>query len=160
MMDFSGGISMRTRLISILIILNLLVVSSTAFVHFYLFDGTRTEDNIIAEENVDLQIGNKPLSGPTAITNAQELQNIQNDLSRDYYLANDIDCSETKDWNDGEGFDPIGAFISGFEGTFDGFNYTIKGLYIDLLDDTYIGLFSRLNSTGIIKIRCYKNIRF
>ena len=35
----------------------------------------------------------------TAITNCTGLQAMDNDLSGDYYLANDIDCSDTVNWN-------------------------------------------------------------
>jgi len=48
-----------------------------------------------------------------------------------YMLANDIDASETKDWN--EGFQPIGNSdnsMGSFTGRFDGVGHTITGLTI------------------------------
>jgi hypothetical protein len=74
------------------------------------------------------------------ITTCQELQRINNNLSGDYLLVNDIDCSDTVSWNAGAGFISIDG-VGGFTGTFDGQGYTISDLYIDnnLKDD--VGLF-------------------
>lgn len=71
------------------------------------------------------------------ITNCQELQDIQNDLEKNYELANNIDCSDTITWNDGEGFDAIGDYdvinevFNPFTGILAGNNYTISSLYCD-----------------------------
>lgn len=85
------------------------------------------------------------------ITNCTELQNIQNNPSGDYYLANDIDCSDTIDWNDGMGFNPIG-----FTGIFDGKGYKITGLYINRTEYTglfgYTGLSSVIKDVGLIDV--------
>ena len=48
-----------------------------------------------------------PAQAATPITNCTELQNICNDLTGDYYLAKDINCSGF-DYGDGKGFMPIG----------------------------------------------------
>jgi len=45
----------------------------------------------------------------TKIYNVYDLQNIKNDLSGDYELANDIDASVTQSWNGGLGFEPLGS---------------------------------------------------
>ncbi|MEM4719771.1 MAG: hypothetical protein QXG18_02830, partial [Candidatus Pacearchaeota archaeon] len=42
------------------------------------------------------------------ISNCQQLQNISLNLSANYFLTNDIDCSATISWNSGEGFRPLG----------------------------------------------------
>ncbi|MCA1902006.1 MAG: hypothetical protein LDL53_07280, partial [Candidatus Hydrogenedens sp.] len=100
--------------------------------------------------------------GAIQIKTIEELQKIGNDpsypLDGDYELANDIDASDTINWNDGKGFLPIGAPTDTnpnrrpFIGTFNGKKKVIKNLYIDRKDDDYIGLFSQLGSNGSIKV--------
>ncbi len=53
-----------------------------------------------------------------------------------------IDASETRTWNGGEGWEPIGSSSSiSFRGNYDGNGYAIDGLYINRPDDSYQGLF-------------------
>lgn len=68
------------------------------------------------------------------ITNCQQLQEMANDVSGNYTLANNVDCSETENWNDGKGFvavGQIGTTDEPFLGTLNGNNFTIDGLYIN-----------------------------
>jgi hypothetical protein len=82
------------------------------------------------------------VSDAESIGNCAELQyDMKEDLSGDYYLARDIDCSATATWNEGEGFEPVGDDSNKFTGTFDGRGYTITGLCIYRPDTTYVGLF-------------------
>lgn len=107
----------------------------------------------------------------TTINDCTGLQNMDDDLTEDYELGSDIDCSGTTSWSDsyGEGFSPIGwdesndqrisnpeANNGRFSGTFDGNGYTISGLYMnrsraiadgdnDLWD---LGLFMRVQLDG------------
>lgn len=74
--------------------------------------------------------------GYSLISNCQQLQNMDNNLSQNYELSRDIDCSDTINWNGGTGFDPVGYFDfqsspSLFMGVFAGNNYTISNLYSD-----------------------------
>ncbi len=91
------------------------------------------------------------------ITNCQELQNMRNAPAEDYYLANDIDCSETVFWNDGKGFEPIGNYIqcysscdpvenAFFSGSLNGNNKVISNLYINRPDADYAGLFGSVRT--------------
>ncbi len=68
---------------------------------------------------------------PYRITNATELQAMNEDLDAHYVLGDDIDASETADWNLGEGFAPVGSRDRAFTGSFDGQNHTVTGLTID-----------------------------
>ena len=70
-------------------------------------------------------------SGYIEITSCACLQKIGEleNLDKNYILKNDIDCSATRNWNDGNGFIPIG-YNDGFTGIFDGNNHTIYNLYI------------------------------
>lgn len=64
---------------------------------------------------------------PYVVTNASELQAVSEELDAHYELGSDVDASGTENWNDGEGFEPLGTFT----GEFDGNGYEISGLYID-----------------------------
>lgn len=87
-------------------------------------------------------------SAATPITTCTELQNIKNSLSGDYYLDNDIDCSDTVNWNGGAGFEPIGINFNGFTGTFDGQGHKIANLYINRPSSGCVGLFGCLENSG------------
>ncbi|WP_363466719.1 hypothetical protein [Halogeometricum borinquense] len=75
---------------------------------------------------------------PYVITSVEELQAIDADLGAHYVLGRDVDASATAGWNDGDGFDPIGAIHPdeqrGFTGTLDGKGNEIVGLEIDHRD--------------------------
>jgi len=86
----------------------------------------------------------------TPIHDCYDLQDINNNLSGDYYLANDIDCSETWTWS--QGFAPIGGHLSHFEGRFDGQGYKITNLYMNRPDvDDDVGLFGVVGDSAKVK---------
>lgn len=93
----------------------------------------------------DVCLGNRirdgTINSPFAITNCLELQNISANLSANYILLNDIDCTDTKNWNSGAGFIPIGSSSSSFSGNFNGGNFNISSLVINLPSTNYVGLF-------------------
>lgn len=78
------------------------------------------------------------------ISTCQQLQNIASDTGGSFTLHQDIDCSDTVNWNDGAGFMPIYAFT----GTLDGQNHTINNLYENVADDN-AGLFSYITGATI-----------
>ena len=103
-----------------------------------------------------------PVAG--AITNCTELQNMKDDLSGTYVLANNIDCSETATWNwdatQGRylGFKPIGDYrelsapftnLDSFTGKFDGKGFKIYGLYINKQTTIRAGLFGDVSYAEI-----------
>ncbi|MHC4497999.1 MAG: GLUG motif-containing protein [Planctomycetota bacterium] len=88
---------------------------------------------------------------PYVITNAEELQDMQNDLGACYVLGNDIDACDTQTWNGGAGFEPVGSDPIGFTGKFDGQGHTIAGLYINRPSDGRIGLFGYITAGAEIK---------
>jgi hypothetical protein len=49
------------------------------------------------------------------------------------------------------GWEPIGTSIAPFKGSFDGQNYTIKGLFINRPSESDVGLFSSIAEEGVIK---------
>jgi hypothetical protein len=92
---------------------------------------------------------------PYQITNLSQLQEMNYNLSAHYILMNDIDAADTKNWNSGKGFVPIGSFTweiptEGFTGKLDGQGYTISGLYVNRPDEDYIGLFGCIADEGYV----------
>ncbi len=92
---------------------------------------------------------------PYLIYDVYGLQGMGGFLSNTFGLANDIDASETSNWNVGAGFIPIGNNSIPFTGTFNGNNYTISDLFINLPSTNYVGLFgytsgSTIENVGLI----------
>jgi hypothetical protein len=97
---------------------------------------------------------------PYQIENVFQLQNMIIDTGAYYILMNDIDASSTKNWNNGEGFEPIGSYSSGFSGSLDGDGYKITDLYINLPSTYGVGLFGGLASPGEVKNVGLKNMSY
>lgn len=123
------------RLLSLSVLVSLVTVLTA--VPAYAFDG-----------------GTGTNGDPYQLSNCVQLQSVREDLSAWYVQTQDIDCTDTKNWNGGKGFDPIGGYPSDgnpFTGGFDGDGYKIKGLTIIRADDLpaetsgtdehYVGLF-------------------
>jgi hypothetical protein len=81
-----------------------------------------------------------------------------------YELKNNIDCSDTVNWDKGKGFEPIGdgrivytnrgntmGLANAFYGTFDGKGFNIENLYINRPNENNIGLFSGIGKSTTIK---------
>ncbi|MEI6090401.1 MAG: T9SS type A sorting domain-containing protein [bacterium] len=67
-----------------------------------------------------------------------------------YKLENDINAADTKNWNEGKGWSPIGCATKPYSGFFNGQGFKIDSLFIDRpLQDT-IGLFGYANESSII----------
>jgi len=97
-------------------------------------------------------------SDPYQITNCSELNETRNNLTASYELVNDIDCSDTKNWNyncSGNevycGWKPIGGNTNEFNGVFNGDNHIISNLTINRNTEDYNGLFGKSNSESQIK---------
>jgi mucin-19 len=82
------------------------------------------------------------------IHNCLQLQAIQDNPTGDYVLANDIDCSDTANWNEGNGFNPI----VDFNGSLNGNGHTVTGLTINRSEDDGVGLFRNLLSSTITNL--------
>ncbi len=103
---------------------------------------------------------------PIEISDVHELQAMLENLTADYVLVNNIDASETVNWNEGKGFKPIGTGDYPFMGTFDGQRYEIKGLFINRPDEEYVGLFGNthqgieIRNVGIVDadVSGYRNV--
>ena len=78
--------------------------------------------------------------GYTLIKTAQDLQNINNNLSGKYILMGDIDLS-------GINWTPLGSLTDAFTGELNGNGFSIKNLTIDGQTKDNVGLFANLNGT-------------
>ncbi|OYR56613.1 PKD domain-containing protein [Halorubrum halodurans] len=115
------------------------------------------DDGEDGSQEVDIDPGDLAGTGtqddPYEISNASELQAMEDDLSANYTLVSDINASETSAWDDGSGFDPVGgnpyneSTPSPFTGSLDGDNHTISGLAINRSSRSYIGLFAGSEGT-------------
>jgi hypothetical protein len=79
------------------------------------------------------------------VSNAQDLQDIRNDLDDDYVLVNDVDLANINN------FRPIGTEEGPFDGSFDGDGYNITGLTIERRNDEGVGLFGDTGSNAVIQ---------
>ena len=86
---------------------------------------------------------------PYQITNCSQLQEIEDSLSSYYKLVNDIDCSDTINWDSGAGFDPI---PHGFQGQLSGNGHKIINLFINRTSTPFgTGIALISSSYGTIK---------
>ncbi|MBP9855027.1 MAG: hypothetical protein KBD53_09195 [Candidatus Omnitrophica bacterium] len=90
---------------------------------------------------------NRPTYAQVAITNCTGLQNISQNPTGSYYLANDINCVVISPPLVGGQFTPI----RNFRGTFDGRGHTISGLNINQPQYNHVGLFGSITGTGHVK---------
>jgi hypothetical protein len=79
-------------------------------------------------------------TNPYQISTVDQLQAINEYPEAHYVQINDIDASETQNWNGGEGFKPIGDEVIPFSGSYNGQNYSIINLMINR-NTEYVGLF-------------------
>ncbi|MCA9459377.1 MAG: hypothetical protein KC550_02400 [Nanoarchaeota archaeon] len=88
--------------------------------------------------------GTGSLADPFQICDCEQLQNISNYLGANYTLVQNIDCSDTINWNSGSGFTPLSIFT----GSFDGASYTISDVFINRPSTNDVGIFGRINNTN------------
>jgi len=106
--------------------------------------------------------GEGTASQPYQISNIQQFQNIELNLDAHYKIVNDIDASETKDWD--EGFRPIGSVQSPFNGHLDGKEFTIYNLNINATrDDSDVfnfGVFEVIGEDGHVLNQNYQQASY
>lgn len=121
-------------------------------------------DNIIVNESELYEVINLFPDGYKGIYDWVDLNNIRNDLSKNYILMNDLDSSTSgyDDYanstaNGGKGWKPIENFSSAFYGN----DYTISELYINRPLEDKIGLFASIHGVvtnlGLKKINITGN---
>ncbi|MGQ1948828.1 GLUG motif-containing protein, partial [Geofilum sp. OHC36d9] len=98
--------------------------------------------------------GQGTVSHPFKITSLDELRMLSETSAlwdKSYYFEQtaDIDASDTRNWNDGAGFSPIGNSTTPFTGNYNGQGYTIDGLTINRSSSDYVGLFGYASGASI-----------
>jgi len=98
-----------------------------------------------------------PSSG-SQIRDWHDLDAIRNNLDGEVLLMNDLDSTTagytelaSPTANEGQGWQPIGIWPDPFIGSFDGQGFEIRDLFIDRPDEINVGLFSFVNTGGIIE---------
>lgn len=99
--------------------------------------------------------GDGSAGDPYQISTCEQLQGMSESLNSNYILISNVDCDVTP-YNAGEGFNSIGWYLawnanSPFTATFDGQNYNVSGLYINVDNDWNKGLFGYTSSSSEIK---------
>jgi uncharacterized delta-60 repeat protein len=136
----------------------------------YTFFARARDNNGAWGENSDTQsfyvsFGSGTSGDPYIITNVIQLQEMKDNLTAYYILGNDIDASDTVNWNEDPenpgtyyGFEPIGTLATRFTGSFDGQGYKIENLYINRPSTFYVGLFGHVGTGGVIENVGMENI--
>ncbi|MCG8530865.1 MAG: T9SS type A sorting domain-containing protein [Desulfovibrionales bacterium] len=110
----------------------------------------------VFEEDINFAGGSGTSSDPFQIETIEQLAQLSYLPSlwdQNYILNNDIDASETTNWNKGAGFLPIGktgrrnSAVESFKGKLNGNHFTISNLVINQPDSNYVGLFRNLKGT-------------
>lgn len=131
--------------------------------------GDKASDVLSTASVTDLKGSAKSINDAMLVHDVYELQAIDRNTGTingssyvvgNYMLAGDIDAGDTKNWNSGRGFDPIGRLnrtgngVTGsFSGAFDGICHSIQNLYIRQIGnqyDGYIGLFEGIGKGGSV----------
>jgi len=101
--------------------------------------------------------GSGTLGDPYLIKTAEQLDQMRNNMSAYYKLANDIDLTEylslgNPGYNDGAGWEPVGNYNKPFTGSLNGDGHRITGLWISRSSTEYVGLFGYIESSNIESI--------
>ena len=90
--------------------------------------------------------GDGSVKNPYQVSTCTELQDIGLFLSSNFKIMENIDCSDSINWNSGQGFTPIGA-TADFTGNIEGNGYFVFNLYISDNTDTNVGLIGNLSGS-------------
>ncbi len=104
---------------------------------------------VLLKNNDDELTGTGSEEDPYILKTCTHLQNIDENTGKYFYytLGNDIDCSDTKNWNSGEGFKSIAHFT----GSLNGNNKVISNLYINRPNESQIGFLGYADGNSVIK---------
>jgi hypothetical protein len=103
-------------------------------------------------------VGCVPVSRNLEIRDWYDLDAIRDNLAGHHTLMNDLDSTTagydelaSPTANGGEGWQPIGNMDNKFTGRFAGQGYEIRDFYINLPDETFVGLFGSVNDEGVMQ---------
>jgi hypothetical protein len=88
---------------------------------------------------------------PIPICTCVDINKTRDKLNSNYSMQNDVDCSDTINWDAGKGFWPIGNNTHRFTGDFDGQNFEVSNLFINRTTNN-VGLFGFIDAANITNI--------
>ncbi len=106
--------------------------------------------HFMGTSNASFAGGDGTVGDPYQISDVDQLQEMEADLDAHYILINDIDASDTSNWNSGKGFDPIGNGSEPFSGSLDGGPYNISDLCINTPLKDHQGIFGMISNGSIL----------
>jgi hypothetical protein len=106
-------------------------------------------DLSLKEQYRATDVGEGTTTDPYRIASCRGLQNIDDYLSKDFVLTGDIPCGESSNYDNENGFTPIGIENS-FSGSIDGKGYSVNNLYINRSGQSG-GLIQTVGSEGVVK---------
>jgi hypothetical protein len=110
------------------------------------------------ESTSEFEGGSGTESDPYLVANADQLDKVRDYLDAHFKQVANIDLGVSP-WNDGEGWEPIGGWLDGLSGSYDGNGYMIENLTIDYEGySMYQSLFQELESGGLIENVILKNV--
>jgi hypothetical protein len=87
---------------------------------------------------------------PYQIAIPEHLDNVRDHMSSAFVLVENIDLGVSP-WNDGAGWQPIGAYTNQFSGTIDGDGYVVRSLTIVRPSTEFVGLIGAVAPAGSIR---------
>ena len=89
---------------------------------------------------------------PIPICSCLDLNQTRDYSSSTFSVQNNIDCSDTINWESGSGWASIGSTSPYFTGTFDGQGYEISGIHVNRSASNYAGLFGILSNANVMNV--------
>jgi len=83
------------------------------------------------------------------LSNLEWLSNNSSAWDKHFIQTADIDATDTQNWNNGEGFSPIGNTTTSFTGNYNGQGFDIDGIFIDRQGSSYQGFFGSIQNAEI-----------
>lgn len=135
---------MRAQHSTATVIILLLSVMTVGFLAVKLGETAQAQvDGGATDVDTNDLLSDGTISNPYEISSVSQLQAIKGNLNANYEFVSDVNASDTAQFNDGSGFDPVGEFT----GSLDGSGHTITGLIIDRSSRDDVGLFERNSGT-------------
>lgn len=106
------------------------------------------------DKNFNINDGSQSVKGYMWVTNAEQLQDLNTNLSGNYALKNDVDASSSSQ----KAFTQIGSGKNMFYGHLDGLGYSIKDLTINK-NANFMGIFYQTSKSAKIRNLVLDNIK-
>ncbi len=101
--------------------------------------------------------GSGTAGDPYQVGDWHHLDNVRHRLDAHFVLVNDLDSTTAgysqlagPEANEGNGWEPIGAYDGPFMGILDGQGHKISDLFVGRLEEDYSGLFAAVGEAGVI----------